>query len=413
VQQSSAFSLFSLSNLWLAGVLLSVVFFGIKLNRIFKLKRIGAVLKFGKFSIIKLPGTTTAFSFFRDIFLGEDLSEEQQQSILLHEKVHVAEKHSWDLLLFELLRVLLWFNPLVYVFQKRMTTLQEYIADKQVAAQKPRSEYYQELLSQVFQTTKISFINTFFNRSLIKNRIVMLQKSKSKKILQLKYLLILPVVAGMLLYTSCSNESGADNLESEASLTAGTDSEVMTKITELSEAIMKKGNLTDEEKKALDFLAQEAKPGDKIYESVHEYLEQEQARHDGEEYYLRNLSVDEKGSIPYSVIDKSPLFPGCEGLNQEAAKKCTTKKIGEHVGSAFNTKIGNELGLYGKSKIFVQFKIDDAGNIVNVRARGPHQDLEAEATRVVKTLPQMIPGEHKGKKVAVMYSLPIIFEIEE
>lgn len=241
----------------------------------------------------------------------------------------------------------------------------------------------------------------------------MLQKSKSKKIVQLKYLLILPLVTGMLFYTSCSNESGADRLETEANLTAEGESEVMTKITELSEAIMKKGNLTDEEMRALEFLATEAKPGDKIYESIHEYLDDETARNDGEEYYLRNLSTDVKGSIPYSVIDKAPVFPGCEDMTVEAAKKCTAKKIGEQVGNNFNAKIGEDLGLFGRSKIVVQFKIDNSGNVVDVKAHGPHSDLESEAVRAVNTLPQMIPGEHEGKTVSVMYTLPIVFEIEE
>ena len=94
--------------------------------------------------------------------MGEELSQAQQESILLHEKVHVRERHSWDLVLFECLKILFWFNPMVYLYQRRMATLQEYIADRTVAAHQPPARYYQELLSQVFQTEKISFINTFF-----------------------------------------------------------------------------------------------------------------------------------------------------------------------------------------------------------------------------------------------------------
>jgi hypothetical protein len=61
----------------------------------------------------------------------------------------------------------------------------------------------------------------------------------------------------------------------------------------------------------------------------------------------------------------------------------------------------------------VQFKIDNTGNVVDIRSKAPHPDLEIEATRIVNSLPQMIPGEHKGKKVAVSYSLPILFIIDE
>jgi len=223
-------------KLWLLGGVLSLLFFSFKLYGIFKLKRTGAILRFKKFSIIKLPGSSAAFSFFRNIFLGDDLSEVQQKSILMHEKVHVTQKHTWDLLFFEVLRILFWFNPLVYVFQKRMTVLQEYIADRHVTTNRTHREYYQELLSQIFQTRKISFINTFFNHSLIKNRIVMLQKSKSKKIAQLKYLLLIPVVAGMLIYSSCTEDSEIQKNDNSADITANTEGDILHKISELKEA---------------------------------------------------------------------------------------------------------------------------------------------------------------------------------
>ena len=100
-------------------------------------------------------------------------------------------------------------------------------------------------------------------------------------------------------------------------------------------------------------------------------------------------------------------------MDPEDAKKCTIQKIGQHVGNEFNTKLGNNLGLGNNNKIMVRFKIDNTGNIVNVEARGPHPDLEAEAIRAVASLPKMIPGEHNGKKVAVLYALPIIFELDE
>ncbi|MEL6810206.1 MAG: M56 family metallopeptidase [Bacteroidota bacterium] len=385
-------SLLRWQSLWILGALLSVSFFGYKLFRIYKLKRTGSISKFQKFSIVVLPGTTAAFSFFRNIFLGADLSEAQQQSILLHEKVHVSEKHTWDLLFFEVLRVLFWFNPLVYLYQKRMTTLQEYIADRHVAAQKTTADYYQDLLSQVFQTEKISFINTFFNRSLIKNRIFMLQKSNSRKIFQLKYLLLVPVVFGMLLYTSCVDESTAQNTEAEMAEAEKT--EVMQRIVDLSEAIMKKGNLTPEEDKALTFLATPAEPGDKIYTSVDEYLQ------------------DSK-DVPFAVIDKVPLFPGCEGLSKEDAKKCTTQGISNHVSKNFNTKLAKQLGLSGKQRVVAQFKITKQGTISKVNARAGYPELEEEAVRVIKSLPKMIPGESKGKKVGVIYSIPILFKVSE
>jgi beta-lactamase regulating signal transducer with metallopeptidase domain len=78
------------------------------------------------------------------------------------------------------MRIVAWFNPLVYVYQNRISEVHEYIADAEVA-KTHKKEQYQLLLTQVFKTQYISFINPFFKSSLIKKRIVMLQKSKSKK----------------------------------------------------------------------------------------------------------------------------------------------------------------------------------------------------------------------------------------
>jgi len=393
---------------WLLGMLVALTLFSLKVIKFYKLKQSGIKNEFENLKIIQLPNSKAAFSFFNTIFLGSDLSEEQTENILLHEKVHAKQKHTADLLFFEALRIIWWFNPLVYVFQKKITELQEFIADSSVAKQQTRKTYYQNLLSQVFQTSDISFTNTFFNQSLIKKRIVMLQKSKSKKIFQLKYLLLIPVVCAMLFYTSCTNE--ADEVKEEANLVSNTgDSEVMTKITELSEAIMKKGNLTPEEEKALQFLATKAEPGDKVYTSVQEYLDETKGEPSVSvtKYETEVNNLD----LPFAAIDKVPTYPGCEGLSNEEAKICMSKKIQKLTAENFNTKVADKANLTGKQRIFVQFKIDKQGNVANVKARAPHPDLVTEALRVVNKIPQMLPGEHRGKKVGVLYSLPIIFEI--
>mgnify|MGYP003109021791 FL=1 len=395
--------------IWVLGMLVALTLFSVKVIKFYKLKQLGTLSKFENLKIIQLPNSKAAFSFFNTIFLGSDLSEKQKENILLHEKVHAKQKHTADLLFFEALRIICWFNPLVYVFQKKITELQEFIADSSVAKQQPRKTYYQNLLSQVFQTSDISFTNTFFNQSLIKKRIVMLQKSKSKKIFQLKYLLLIPVVCAMLFYTSCTNET--DEVKEEANLVSNTgDSEVMTKINELSEAIMKKGNLTPEEEKALHFLATKAEPGDKVYNSVQEYLDETKGE--------PNVSVSKHESeatnadVPFAAIDKVPTFPGCEGLNNEEAKNCMSKKIQRFTQENFNIKVAEKANLTGKQKIYVQFKIDKNGNVADARARAPHSDLETEALRVVNTMPKMQPGEENGKKVNVLYSLPILFIVE-
>ena len=116
--------------------------------------------------------------------------------------------------------------------------------------------------------------------------------------------------------------------------------------------------------------------------------------------------------VPYAVVDEVPLFPSCEGLNSnEEHKNCTSNKI-SFVNENFNTNLAKELGLTGRQRISVIFKIEEDGSISNIKARAPHPDLENEITRVIGTLPKMTLGKHKGKAVTVPYSLPVLFQVQ-
>ena len=121
---------------------------------------------------------------------------------------------------------------------------------------------------------------------------------------------------------------------------------------------------------------------------------------------------DVNKDIPFSIIEVAPVYPGCKGSNAEL-KKCLQKAIQKHVAVNFNTGLADELGLAaGKKRVYVVFKIDREGNIVDVRARGPHKRLEVEGIRVVKLLPQMKPGKQRGRPVGVNYTLPISLVVE-
>ncbi|MCH7523756.1 MAG: energy transducer TonB, partial [Bacteroidetes bacterium] len=118
--------------------------------------------------------------------------------------------------------------------------------------------------------------------------------------------------------------------------------------------------------------------------------------------------------VPFALIDEVPIYPGCETLTTNAERrKCMSEKITKHVIENFNTDLAGNLGLIGKQRINVIFKINKEGNIEGVRARAPHPDLEVEAIRVISLLPKMIPGKHNGENKVVPYSLPIIFQVAE
>ena len=116
--------------------------------------------------------------------------------------------------------------------------------------------------------------------------------------------------------------------------------------------------------------------------------------------------------VPFAIIEDVPVYPGCKGSKAEL-KECLQEKISKHVNSKFNADLASELGLTpGIKKINVIFKIDKTGAITDIQARAPHKRLEAEAIRVVQTLPKMIPGKQRGRAVGVKYSLPIAFKVE-
>ena len=376
--------------LYSIGIGLSVLLFLWKLRRVLWLKSTQTKEQWNRTKVITLANSKEAFSFLNTIYIGDALTAEEQKTILHHEAVHIKQKHYLDLLWFELLRIVFWFNPLVYFYQKRITETHEYIADSVVAVPN-KKDYYLQLLAQTFETTKISFTNTFFNHSLIKKRIVMLQKNKSKKNFQWKYALIVPLLMGMLLYTSCSEENSPQTK----------DSSLEQKIEELKIQLENKENLTDSEREKLEevflsFLKEMEKnatlnsfPGSKTVENI-----------------------TDRESVPFAAIEKVPLYPGCEGSSNEELKACFSKKIAAFVGEHFNTKLGNTLNLEGRQRISVQFAIDNTGTVTNIKARGPHPELETEAIRIMELLPQMTAGEQDGKTVSVLYSLPIIFQVD-
>ena len=123
--------------------------------------------------------------------------------------------------------------------------------------------------------------------------------------------------------------------------------------------------------------------------------------------------IYEDVEVPFSVIENVPEYPGCEKGTNAQKRKCMSDKIAKFVQRKFNTDLANDLGLTGKQKISVVFKIDKKGNVTGVRSRAPHPRLEKEAARVINLLPKMKPGRQRGRAVVVPYSLPITFLVQD
>ena len=128
-----------------------------------------------------------------------------------------------------------------------------------------------------------------------------------------------------------------------------------------------------------------------------------------------DLGDDNKDPIivPFTVIEKVPIYPGCERKKTNFAKrKCMSEKINRLVNKKFNTEIARDNGITGKRKIQTQFTVDKDGYVSDVKIRAPHPALEKEARRVIGKIPQMIPGFQRDQPVGVSYNLNINFLIE-
>ena len=231
---------------WL-GFLFFLVLFSFKVYKLTSLIIKNSIEKKDSYTLITLPNSKKAFSFFNYIFLGADINELEKEKIISHELIHCKQKHSLDLLFFESLKILMWFNPLLYIYQKRIATVHEYISDAIILKSADKKLYMNTLVNQLFDVENISFVNQFYKHSQLKKRIMMITKEKSNKMKQIKYLLLVPILASMLFYTACSN----------------TENNVLEKRTITKHQIQTKNEII------------------------------------------------EKEVIPFAMIDKVPTFPGC------------------------------------------------------------------------------------------------------
>ncbi len=405
------------------GIVLFTFLFLVRLTKIFKLILTNNNIKKDNYTLIVLNKKQSAFSFFNYIFINNHLLENKDLQIIQHELIHCKHRHTFDLLYFELLKIVLWFNPMVYLYQKRITLLHEYISDAEVVKETDKSQYFSKLLAETFNVENICFINQFFKHSLIKKRIIMITKEKSQKMKQLKYLLIVPLLLGMMVYVSCSDDFQTNfeqvenalkegNIPSEGKYFRAENGFIMFMGTHLAGQVVPFEKYTEKEREVFN----------KFKNIENQKIEMSLVidTHGDRVYFMKTNRFDiaddkiviADGSVPFAIIENAPVFPDCEGT-QEELKTCLQDKITSHVSANFNSGLAKVLGLEpGVKKIFVMFKIDKEGNIADVQAKAPHLKLEEEAIRVINSLPKMIPGKQKGEAVGVKYSLPIAFKIE-
>lgn len=177
--------------------LLGTLFFTARLLLLFRWLR-QTVNKYGStfedgVKLVKMDEEVPPFSFFRFVFLhSETTSHSGFSQIMAHEKVHIAQRHSLDLMLVHLLTIIQWFNPFAWLINKAMKTNHEYIADRNVVEQGYELFDYQSLLlKQMISIRSVELVNNF-NLINIKKRIAMMTKIKSGLAAQVKALVVIP-----------------------------------------------------------------------------------------------------------------------------------------------------------------------------------------------------------------------------
>lgn len=332
----------------LLGSIVMLLMFITKLYKMVKLISVNEVIKKQTYKIVVLDKSNTAFSFFNWVFIGDQLKEDERKIVLQHELIHVKEKHSLDILLFEIQRIVCWFNPLVYLYQREIKTLHEFIVDQQMIKNTGTQAYCKNMLTQLFKAPELSFVNTFYKKSIIKKRIAMITKKQSKTTAKIKYTLIIPVLMGMLFYTSCKSKKSV--------------------LQENPKEVSKVQNISTTAKTT------------EVYEDV-----------------------------PFAAVQNSAVFPGCE--DEEDAKKCFSNSVNKFISKNFNIKLAEELGLVGVQRMAAKFKINVEGKVTDIRLKAENDDLKAEFKRVLESLPQMQPATQNGENVNMLFSLPLVFRV--
>ena len=394
-QQVEAGYAAQLWGVYIAGVLLFLLIFLYKLHKIFSLVKTHQTIHKSGYTMVLLHGQKEVFSFMHYIFIDEELFRNNNLPILSHELVHIKERHWADLLFFELLKIVFWFNPLLWIYQKEMQLVHEFIADKKVLRNQHLADYFNQILQETFQVRKVSFVNQFFQPKLLKKRIMMQKRKPSKHWKKIKYAAFGLILAGLVsLADACKNEPVNDNdnviTKEQLEKIPGSDIEqiTVTKNPDKVTIITKSGE-------------------EKVYYPKKDDIEIQK-------FDTRINSADEDTrEVYFNHLKNAPVYPGCEGLKGDESKKCFSKKIQEFVSRNFRTELADSLKLNGERvKILTMFTIDTQGKVSKIRARSKYKPLEKEAKRVLSMLPQVKPGMQDGKKVKVTYTLPIIFKVE-
>ena len=192
----------------------------IKLHQLMKASRL--LQKTNGIKVLSLPKLAhVPFSWMSSIFISEEDLAACGEEILLHEKAHVYYKHSWDVLLLNLVLVVQWFNPAAWLLKRELEMVHEYQADAYVLRKGIDAQQYQLLLIKKSVGSYMFHLANSFNHSHLTKRITMMLKKKSSQWASLKLMYILPLVGMIAFVLGCSQTGeslGSTDRDAESAL---------------------------------------------------------------------------------------------------------------------------------------------------------------------------------------------------
>lgn len=326
--------------------------------------------------IIKKQVQDVPYSFFKKIEVSEQSSG--SHIINAHEQVHAKQWHSADVLIIEAVMIVNWFNPVVYFYRRAIKHIHEFIADSEaIKTADSKAEYALLLLTQTFNAPQHQLLNHFFNKSLLKQRIIMLQKDRSQRIKLLKYGLSAPLFMLMLILSSATvnNSKAVTIINKKAAQVFATPA--LQDITIDPPAVIADSSQTIKlQNEQLQIVA-------------------------GNTDTIKSDTPKVNGEPVFAVVEQEPEFIG----GPEKFTEFLARNIKYPPSLAANNLQG---------KAIVSFIIEKDGSLSNVKAlTGPNKDAEDEAVRVVSlTSGKWMPGLQNHQYVRVQYTVPISFALE-
>ena len=338
--------------LYLIGMVVAVVWFlhgQWSLHRLLKRGRRESLP--GGATLHIIPGNQTPFSYFKHIVINEQDYRDNPREILTHEQAHIDLRHSWDVLFLGLVTLFQWWNPAAWLLSRELRQVHEYEADEAVLNQGVDVKQYQLLLIRKSVGNQLFSMANNFNYQSLKKRIRMMSMNKSSRWNRLRALAVVPVIALALL-------AFANTKSVAAVVTANGQQDRAVQSTMQSPVAV--------ERNAEAQVTDESNP---------------------------------QSETIYKSVEQMPMFPGGEaGL---------LRYLQENIQYPPEAAKNNVQG-----RVILQFVVDKTGQVGEVKIlRSVSEEIDAEAVRVVKSLPKFEPGRQDGKPVAVWYTLPVSFNI--